>query len=342
MGRAFADFVSLLMLAGVVVFIYWYDVHYDGEPLFGRDVSETDPPPPEPDPDPDPPTPEPDPEPPLPEPEPEPPVPEPEPEPEPPAPDPEPPAPEPEPEPPAPEPEPEPPAPEPEPEPPAPEPEPEPPAPEPEPVPAPVLFLPPGELIPGSGTGRADDTIYAPGIRFPIENPRAFANSQVWGAGGFRGPAGGQCAASNYNFPWRDNFCETRGYATPMCPAGTGHQGQDIRPPSCDNRLHWAVAVSDGDITSIGTYSVRLTDDEGRRFTYLHLDPASLQVSAGQRVSRGQRIGLVSNAFGGTPTTIHLHFEIRQSVLVGSDLIATPVPPYASLVAAYQEAIAED
>ena len=34
----------------------------------------------------------------------------------------------------------------------------------------------------------------------------------------------------NYAYPWRDNFCERRGFAVGQCPVGIGHQGQDIRP----------------------------------------------------------------------------------------------------------------
>ena len=52
-------------------------------------------------------------------------------------------------------------------------------------------YNPPGHLIPGSGTGRDDDTVYAPGIRFPIENKPAYANSQVWNPGGKHGPPNG-------------------------------------------------------------------------------------------------------------------------------------------------------
>ena len=37
----------------------------------------------------------------------------------------------------------------------------------------------------------------------------------------------------NYAYPWRDNFCEHRYYYVGQCPAGLGHQGQDIRPGSC-------------------------------------------------------------------------------------------------------------
>src|SRR5467141_4052304 len=80
-------------------------------------------------------------------------------------------------------------------------------------------YHPPGELLPGSGTGRHDETVYAPGIRFPIEKLPAYANSQVWNPGGKSGPPGGdQCDPNNYSYPWWDNFCETRGWKTPMCP----------------------------------------------------------------------------------------------------------------------------
>jgi murein DD-endopeptidase MepM/ murein hydrolase activator NlpD len=61
-----------------------------------------------------------------------------------------------------------------------------------------------------------------------------------------------------------------------------------------------------------------------------------LQVSAGSQVKRGDRLGLVSNDFGGTPTTIHLHFEIRQVMRDSNGrLTKTFVPPYASLKDAY-------
>lgn len=236
------------------------------------------------------------------------------------------------------------PAPAPDPEP-APEPEPEP-APEPEPEPEPSVplddageefaYMPPGDLAPDSGTGQTTQVNYAPGMRFPMEAAQAYANSQVYGYGGYLGPAGGQCDDNNYAYAWRDNFCETRGYSTPMCPSGTGHQGQDIRPATCQDATHWAVAADEGTITSIGSYSVRLTTDDGVRYTYLHLEASSLQVSPGDRVTRGERLGFVSNEFNGTPTTIHLHFEIKMAVDTGSGIQNTNVPPYLALVDSYE------
>ncbi|WP_437285854.1 M23 family metallopeptidase [Sorangium sp. So ce406] len=200
----------------------------------------------------------------------------------------------------------------------------------------PFSYHPAGELVPGSGEGRADDVVYAPSMRFPLEEGPAFANSQVYSKGGSAGPPGGQCDADNYAYPWRDNFCESRSWDMPLCPSGAGHQGQDVRPPTCEAGKYWVVAVADGTITSIGSYSVYLTGDDGTRYDYLHM--SNVQVSPGQAVSRGERIGRVSNVFGDTPTTIHLHFNVRQSV---SGVGLVYVPPYTSLVASYRALLNE-
>ncbi|MBW2522588.1 MAG: M23 family metallopeptidase [Deltaproteobacteria bacterium] len=197
--------------------------------------------------------------------------------------------------------------------------------------------MPPGDLAPGSGEGREDFSVYAPGIRFPIEVAPAFVNSQVWGNGGSQGPGGSQCDDVNYSYPWRDNYCENRQWEMPLCPAGIGHQGEDIRPSTCDNHTHWAVATVDGTITHIGTYSVYLTAADGTRYDFLHM--SSVQVSVGQDVSRGEPLGYVSNEYGGTPTTIHLHFNIRQNVDGLGDVY---VPPYMSLVRSYEALINQE
>ncbi len=99
-------------------------------------------------------------------------------------------------------------------------------------------YEPAGDLVEGSGEGRKDDTLYLAGLRFPLEHGPAYANSQVWGRGGGEGPGGRQCDEANYRYPWRDNFCETRRFRVDLCPAGTGHQGQDIRPATCEADKH--------------------------------------------------------------------------------------------------------
>lgn len=193
-------------------------------------------------------------------------------------------------------------------------------------------YQPSGQLVSGSGRGRSDQRVYAPGMRFPIQNAPAYLNSQVWGVGGGSGPSGSQCDTRNFSYPWWDNYCETRSWDMPLCPSGQGHQGQDMRASNCMNRTHPVVAVADGQITNIGSYSVYLTGTDGTRYDYLHMGPVS--VTQGQRVTRGTAIGRVSNEFGGSATTIHLHFNIRQNV---SGVGSVYVPPYMSLIRAYEE-----
>lgn len=192
-------------------------------------------------------------------------------------------------------------------------------------------FNPPGTLTSGSGSGRFDEHVYAPNMRYPVEETPSFANSQVWGHGGGSGPGGGQCDIENFSYPWWDNYCETRSWDMPLCPSGTGHQGQDIRAKSCDKNVHWVVASEAGTVTNVGSYSVYITAADGTRYDYLHM--GSVQVGVGDDVTKGQHIGKVSNEFGGTPTTVHLHFNLRQNV---SGVGTVYVPPYMSLVTSYQ------
>jgi len=214
------------------------------------------------------------------------------------------------------------------------------------PPPEPVFsYFAPGALLAGSGGGFADQVVHSPDMVFPVKAAPAFLQSQVFSLGG--GVAGGdQCDARNYAYPWRDNFCESRSAnrTTPFCPVAKIHQGQDIRVGSAadcsalrrqavaERGLHEVVATEDGIISSIGTYTVKLRTD-GRIYNYMHLNMNRLAVTAGQSVKAGDLIGFVSNDFGGTATTIHLHFEILQNT---ADHGWVHVPPYLSLVAAYE------
>jgi len=193
----------------------------------------------------------------------------------------------------------------------------------------PPSFNAPGQLLPGSGQGRVDARVYSPDMLFPIEKKPAYANSQVYNPGGNLGPPGEQCDPRNYSFPWWDNFCETRDRATPMCPTGKGHQGQDIRPSTCEKDKHFVVSATDGTVTHIGEYSVFITAPDTTQYRYLHM--SNVEVKLHDKVTKGSHIGRVSNVFTAA-TTIHLHFEIFQNI-AGQ---YRHVPPYTSLVSAYQ------
>jgi murein DD-endopeptidase MepM/ murein hydrolase activator NlpD len=160
-----------------------------------------------------------------------------------------------------------------------------------------------------------------------------------------------QTAPPNYSYPWRDNFCERRGFPVGQCPAGIGHQGQDIRPPRCQpppgsdrcTPRHDLVAVRDGAILRApkqeAAYLVVNTETEHIRFRYLHMSPAKMdqdRVLSGRRVYEGEVIGQVGNYSkreGGT--SYHLHFDIQVPTRDGWVF----VNPYMTLVASYERLI---
>ncbi len=194
-------------------------------------------------------------------------------------------------------------------------------------------YQPHGTLKPGSGTGQKSTKDYVPGMRFPMLKAPAYANSQVYMNGGSQGGGGGQCDKVNYSYPWWDNYCEKRSWTMPLCPSGKGHQGQDIRPGSCKFNTHWVVATEAGTITSIGTYVVYEKSVTGVTHRYMHMKMNALAVKVGQKVAKGQKLGLVDNDFGGTPTSLHLHYDRRMYV---SGVGTVYVPTYASLVNSYK------
>lgn len=212
-------------------------------------------------------------------------------------------------------------------------------------LPVAFTYHAPGGLLPGTGDGQTEQIVHAPDMVFPIKDAPAYLQSQVFTFGGGVG-GGDQCDVRNYEYPWRDNFCETRtsNRNSPFCPSSKIHQGQDIRvgtaedcntlrrADAADRKLHAVVAVEDGQISHIGTYSVNLRAG-GKLYKYMHLNMKALEVGKYETVKAGDVIGYVSNDFGGTPTTFHLHFEIVQNT---ADHGWVPVPPYVSLVEAYE------
>jgi len=211
-------------------------------------------------------------------------------------------------------------------------------------------YLPVGDLLPQSGPGFVDDTVYRPDIVFPTED-RVFLNSQVYRYGGYQGSLngmeGGQCEPANYDYPWQDTFCEKRSRDQDLCPGG-GHEGLDIRPASCTKNIHWTVAVEDARVIDVRRHWVTLQTADGTIYNYLHLNMGTLEVALGDDVVQGQRIGVISNDFyksdgSSVATTIHLHFEMYENYIAseGSDPLFTKVNPYMTLVAAYDAKLRE-
>lgn len=194
-------------------------------------------------------------------------------------------------------------------------------------------FLPPGDLLPGSGEGIAVTEILYPDLRFPLEEGPAYANSPTFGPGGARGGGGEECDAVNYSYPWRDNFCELRRSDIALCVSG-GHFGQDLRPKTCEDNTHWAVAAADGVIAHVGRFSITLQSRDGTLFRYVHLAMDELAVAELDTVKAGDRIGKVSNDWL-TWLPVHLHFDVKDTVRIGDATRIVFVPPYSSLVRAY-------
>jgi murein DD-endopeptidase MepM/ murein hydrolase activator NlpD len=205
----------------------------------------------------------------------------------------------------------------------------------------------PGRLIRGTGfrgnAGRADYTVYS-NIHFPLAETPAFANTQYYQ----RRVTGGVAA-----YPWRDNFCEGRSFRVAQCPAGMGHQGQDIGATACnragagDNRCgaHHddVVAVRDGTILRApgqeAVYLVVNTPTEHIRFRYLHMRPKLLDaagVVSGRPVTAGEMLGQIGNySQHENGTSYHVHFDIQVPTRAGWVFVS----PYMTLVAAYERQI---
>jgi hypothetical protein len=212
-------------------------------------------------------------------------------------------------------------------------------------------YHPPGRLLPGTGfrglDGRPDITVYSQ-IRFPLAKAPAFVNSQMFQRRNKPTMAG---QSPNYSYPWRDNFCERRGFPVGQCPAGAGHQGQDIRGPQCTpdpvtgrcRPHHDLVAVRDGTILRApaqeALYLVVNTAREHLRFRYLHMHPRKMdedRILSGRPVHEGEVIAQIGNFDGREGgTSYHLHFDIQVPTRNGWVF----VNPYMTLVAAYERLI---
>ncbi|MEO6447589.1 MAG: M23 family metallopeptidase [Gemmatimonadaceae bacterium] len=83
---------------------------------------------------------------------------------------------------------------------------------------------------------------------------------------------------------------------------------KDSIPENVPGATSRAVPIT---LETIGGNHVILDLGQGRYAFYAHLQPGSLRVKAGDRVQRGQVLGLVGNS--GNSTEPHLHFHISDS-----------------------------
>ena len=195
-----------------------------------------------------------------------------------------------------------------------------------------------------------DPSVVSPGMQFPFESGPAFANSQIFGQGGggygggaWPAPGGSENDPANFDYAWRDNFCETRTnpskHTNALCDGGLGHNGQDIRPATCENAVHWIVAPEDGHISWVGSISVNVFGAEtGYIYKNLHLQkPLPAWVEVGAPVTKGQRIGRASDLLSASSraTTVHLHFEIHGGAEINGAMHTGGLPPYSSLVESF-------
>ena len=94
------------------------------------------------------------------------------------------------------------------------------------------------------------------------------------------------------------------------------HNGIDIVPLPCNNNE--ILAFADGVVTSVqktgvqygtGCY-VRLKHNNGLYTLYYHLKSGSVCVNVGDKVRKGQKLGIIGTT--GQSTGIHLHFQIDK------------------------------
>ena len=190
----------------------------------------------------------------------------------------------------------------------------------------------PGQIQSGTGFrgqgGRQDYTVYSQ-IRFPLAEAPAFAGTELF----HRGRARASPIRPRSSRPIVDGIrgatISANAAASPVgqCPAGIGHQGQDIRPLICRPAPNSdrcdppgdVVAARDGVILRSprqeAAYLFVNSANEHIRFRYLHMNPRKMDADkllSGRRVDEGEVIGEVGNySMREAGTSYHLHFDIQ-------------------------------
>jgi murein DD-endopeptidase MepM/ murein hydrolase activator NlpD len=117
--------------------------------------------------------------------------------------------------------------------------------------------------------------------------------------------------ATNYQHTWLGIVVNQRGLYY--------HRGEDM---GMIPDLDYAVAVTDGVITKVpgpkgdgGSNAVVIEDATGLTFRYAHMNTPHIlpELQPGIRVTKGQKLGLTGNTYGGGPVDDpHLHVEVRD------------------------------
>jgi len=95
------------------------------------------------------------------------------------------------------------------------------------------------------------------------------------------------------------------------------HHGIDIVPKPCKANEE-IIAFEDGEVYSLQKHGkqygtgcfVRIKHDKGLYTLYYHLKDNSICVNVGDKVKKGQKIGIIGTT--GKSTGIHLHFQIDK------------------------------
>jgi murein DD-endopeptidase MepM/ murein hydrolase activator NlpD len=219
-------------------------------------------------------------------------------------------------------------------------------------------YFAPGQIQSGTSFhgqgGRADYTVYSQ-IRFPLAEAPVVAGTELFrrGARPRITDPNDFLAVQAATVPWRDNFCERRGFSVSQCPAGIGHQGQDIRPLICHPAPNSDRCDPPGNVVAVrsgvilrsprqeAAYLVVNTANEHIRFRYLHMSPRKMDADnllSGRHIDEGEVIGEVGNySMKEAGTSYHLHFDIQVPTSDGWVF----VNPYMTLVSAYERLTGE-
>lgn len=161
----------------------------------------------------------------------------------------------------------------------------------------------------GTGGPLTQLTISSKGVTNNATSKRAYGLLQALDRVNLLKIAGNKMPLSH---PIRGSYRYTSGFGGRRDPKTGGwrqHNGTDMAGP----RGTTIVATADGVVSFAGRQSgygrlVKIKHKQGFETYYAHMN--RINVKAGQKVSRGDKIGAMGNS--GRSTGVHLHYEIRQ------------------------------